>query len=148
MYCLLLSGDPNKKNRETGKIKMARTEAVPSPMLAKTTSFAYRNPDDSDALVPWYEVEDIHRYIVGGQHTYKGCRELGENEPLDSPMQKYYLNHNVILVWSKDKYTLIKVSNALNIEVMDKVAKANYRSHLEKMQNKWIKKGRIDKGDD
>ena len=39
---------------------------------------------------------------------------------------EYYLNHNVIFVYAKDVDTLIEVYNALNIEVKDKVAEANY----------------------
>ena len=43
-------------------------------------------------------------------------------------MRKYYLNYDVIFVWDKDKDTLIKVCNALNIEVKDKVVESNCRS--------------------
>ena len=86
-----------------------------------------------------------HGYIIGGPRKYKACCELGEKEPVDLKAQEYYLMHNIIPVFAKDADTLIKVSNALYIEVKDKVVEANYQSYLEWMRAKWIEEGKIDK---
>jgi hypothetical protein len=148
LYCLPMSGDPRVKDPVTGEIKLKGLEGLLRPMPALNVKFSLRQDDGTDKLVPWYEDEGIHWYIIGGQHTFEACRELGEKEPQDSPMRQYYLNHDIIPVYADNKDTLIKVSNALNIEVKDKVAEVSFRSQLEKMRAKWIERGRIDKKDD
>ena len=47
----------------------------------------------------------------------------------------------MVLVYSRDPDMLIKVSNALNIQVKDKVVTENFRSQLKNVQAKWIEKG-------
>ena len=44
---------------------------------------------------------------------------------------------------SRDSDMLIKVSNALNIQVKDKVMTENFRSQLKIARAKWIEKGRL-----
>lgn len=49
----------------------------------------------------------------------------------------------IILVYSKDADTLIKVSNAANIQVKKKVAEENFCSILNVVWKKWIEKGKV-----
>jgi hypothetical protein len=51
------------------------------------------------------------------------------------------MNHKIIPIYSKDEDMLIKVSNALNIQVKDKVVTENFRSQLANVRAKWIEKG-------
>ena len=52
------------------------------------------------------------------------------------------MEFGIIRVYSRDLDMLIKVSNALNIQVKDKVVTENFRSQLKNAWAKWIEKGR------
>ena len=91
--------------------------------------------------IPWYEA-DVHWYIVGGQHTYQACVNIAKKEVPRSARHKFYTEFDVIPVYSKDPDMLIKVSNALNIQVKEKVVTENFRSQLKNAWAKWIEKGR------
>ena len=90
--------------------------------------------------IPWYEA-DVHWYIVGGQHTYQACVNILKKEVPGSARHKFYTKFDVIPVYSRDLDMLIKVSNALNIEVKEKVVTKNFRSQLKNARAKWIEKG-------
>ena len=91
--------------------------------------------------IPWYE-SDVHWYIVGGQHTYQACVNIAKKEVPGSARHKFYTEFDVIPVYSRDPDMLIKVSNALNIQVKEKVVTENFRSQLKNARAKWIEKGR------
>ena len=91
--------------------------------------------------IPWYEA-DVHWYIVGGQHTYQACVNIAKKEVPGSARHKFYTEFDVIPVYSRDPDMLIKVSNALNIQVKEKVVTENFRSQLKNARAKWIEKGR------
>ena len=93
-----------------------------------------------DQTIPWYE-SDVHWYIVGGQHTYQACVNIAKKEVPGSARHKFYTEFDVILVYSRDPDMLIKVSNALNIQVKEKVVTENFRSQLKNARAKWIEKG-------
>ena len=90
--------------------------------------------------IPWYET-DVHWYIVGGQHTYQTCVSIAAKEEPDSARHKFYTEFDVVLVYSRDLDMFIKVSNALNIQVRDKVITENFWSQLKNVRVKWIEKG-------
>ena len=75
--------------------------------------------------MPWYQA-DVHWYTVGGQHTYQTCVSIVAKEVLGSARYKFYTEFDVIPVYSRDPDMLIKVSNALNIQVKDKVVTENF----------------------
>ena len=91
--------------------------------------------------IPWYQA-DVHWYIVGGQHTSQACVSIARKEVPGSARHKFYTEFDVVPVYSRDPDMLIKVSNALNIQVKDKVVTENFRSQLKNAQAKWIQKGR------
>ena len=91
--------------------------------------------------IPWYQA-DVHWYIVGGQHTYQACVSIAKKEVPRLARHKFYTEFNVIPMYSRDPDMLIKVSNALNIQVKDKVVTENFQSQLKNAQVKWIEKGR------
>ena len=91
--------------------------------------------------IPWYQT-DAHWYIVGGQHTYQVCVSIAKKEVPGSARHKFYSEFYVVPVYSRDLDMLIKVSNALNIQVKDKVVTENFRSQLKNARAKWIEKGR------
>ena len=91
--------------------------------------------------IPWYEA-DVHWYIVGGQHTYQACVSIAKKEVPGSTRHKFYMEFNIVPVYSRDPDMLIKVSNAFNIQVKDKVVTENFRSQLKNARAKWIEKGR------
>ena len=91
--------------------------------------------------IPWYKA-DVHWYIVGGQHTYQACVNITKKEVPGSARHKFYTEFDVIPVYSRDPDMLIKVSNALNIQVKEKVVTENFRSQLKNARAKWIEKGR------
>ena len=91
--------------------------------------------------IPWYEA-DVHWYIVGGQHTYQACVNIAKKEVPESARHKFYTEFDVIPVYSRDPDMLIKVSNALNIQVKEKVVTENFRSQLKNARAKWIEKDR------
>ena len=90
--------------------------------------------------IPWYEA-DVHWYIVEGQHTYQACVSIAKKEVPGSARHKFYTEFDVILVYSRDPDMLIKVSNALNIQVKEKVVIENFWSQLKNAWAKWIEKG-------
>jgi hypothetical protein len=96
-------------------------------------------PDESGELLVKDEGVDL---IMGGQHTYTACKQIGEKEEFGSERYDFYMNHKIIPIYLKDEDMLIKVSNTLNIQVKDKVVTENFRSQLANMQAKWIEKGR------
>ena len=91
--------------------------------------------------IPWYQA-DVHWYVVGGQHTYQACVSIAKKEVLGLAMHKFYTEFDVVPVYSRDPNMLIKVLNALNIQVTDNVVTENFRSQLKNAQTKWIEKGR------
>ena len=91
--------------------------------------------------IPWYKT-DVHWYIVRGQHTYQTCLSIVAKEKPWSARHKFYTEFGVVLVCSWDPDMLIKVSNALNIQIKDKVVTENFKSQLKNARAKWIEKGR------
>ena len=79
---------------------------------------------------------------MGGQHTYQACVNIAKKEVPKSARHKFYTEFDVIPVYSRDPDMLIKVSNALNIRVKEKVVTENFRSQLKNIWAKWIEKGR------
>ena len=77
-------------------------------------------------LIPWYV--DVLWYVVGGQHTYQACVTIAAKEEPSSARHKFYTEFDVVPVYSRDPDMLIKVSNALNIQVRDKVVSENFWS--------------------
>ena len=78
-------------------------------------------------VIPWYQM-DVHLYVVGGQHTYQACVSIASKEELKSARHKFYTEFDVVPMYSRDPDMLIKVSNALNIRVKDKVVTETFRS--------------------
>ena len=68
----------------------------------------------------WYQA-DVHWYVVGGQHTYQACVSIAAKEEPGLARHKFYTEFDMVSVYSRDPDMLIKVSNALNIQVKDKV---------------------------
>ena len=68
----------------------------------------------------------MHWYIVGGQHTYQACISIAAKEVLRSARYKFYTEFDVVPMYSCDLDMLIKVSDALNIQVKDKVVTENF----------------------
>ena len=79
---------------------------------------------------------------MGGQHTYQACVNIVKKEVPGSARHKFYTEFDVIPVYSRDPDMLIKVSNALNIQVKEKVVTKKFWSQLKNAQAKWIEKGR------
>ena len=77
--------------------------------------------------IPWYQT-NVQWYVVGGQHTYQACVSIAAKEEPRSTRHKFYTDFDVVPVYSRDPDMLIKVSNALNIQVKDKVITKNFRS--------------------
>ena len=92
--------------------------------------------------MPWYQA-NVHWYIVGGRHPYQACVSIAAKEVPGSARHKFYTKFDVFLVYSRDSNMLIKVSNALNIQIKDKVVTKNFRLQLKNVRAKWIKKGRL-----
>ena len=91
--------------------------------------------------IPWYKT-NVHWYVVGGQHTYQACVSIAAKEEPGSARHKFYTEFDVVLVYSRDPDMLIKVLNALNIQVRDKVITENFWLQLKNARAKWIEKGR------
>ena len=85
--------------------------------------------------IPWYQ-KDVHWYVVGGQHTYQACVSITAKEELGSARHKLYTEFDVVPMYSRDPNMLIKVSNALNIQVKDKVITENFWSLLKNVRVK------------
>ena len=83
----------------------------------------------------WYQA-DVHWYVVGGQHTYQACMSIATKEEPGSARHKFYMEFDVVRVYSRDLDMLIKVSNALNIQVKDKVVTENFRSQVKNAKAK------------
>ena len=67
---------------------------------------------------------------------------IAAKEEPGSARHKFYTEFDVVLVYSRDRDMLIKVSNALNIQVRDKVVQENFWSQLKNARAEWIEKGR------
>ena len=88
----------------------------------------------------WYQ-GDVHLYIVGRQHIYQACISIAAKEEPGSARHKFSNEYDVVFVYSCNPIIRIKVSNALNIQVKDKVVTENFRSQLKNESAKWIEKG-------
>ena len=97
-------------------------------------------PDGSK--IEWWKHPDTHWYIIGGQHTVTACRELAEQFPADSEARKELLEFEVIPVFTRDTKVCVRVSNALNLNIAEKVAKETFRSCAELGRAAWIRNGR------
>lgn len=87
--------------------------------------------------IPWWQGENVHWYIIGGQHTVKACLELAEQHPEGSDQRAELLEFEVIIVFSRDPEVLVRVSNALNLSIAEKIAVQNFRSCAELGRAKW-----------
>ena len=65
-----------------------------------------------------------------------------KKEEKGSDQYDFYMNQKFIPIYSKDVDMLIKVSNAFNIQVNDKVVVENFCSQLVNVCAKWIERGR------
>ena len=64
---------------------------------------------------------------------YQACVSIAKKEVPASARHKFYTEFDVVPVYSRDPDMLIKVSNALNIQVKDKVVTMNFRSQLKNL---------------
>jgi hypothetical protein len=133
LYCVPLKRAPWWKLVESGAV-MVNDESV--DLIMDRMPNIKELIEEDGKLKPWYEGKNMHYYIVGGQHTYTACKQIGEKEEVGSDRNKFYMNHKIIPIYSKDEDMLIKVSNALNIQVKDKVVTENFRSQLTNIQAK------------
>ena len=120
LYCIPLKRAPVKG----GGPNQEGQELILEYMLQKEMEWAIDR-----VTMPWYQA-DVHWYIIGGQHTYQACVSIAAKEVPGSARHKFYTEFDVIPVYSRDPDMLIKVSNALNIQVKDKVVTKNFRSQL------------------
>ena len=86
-----------------------------------------------DQPIPWYET-NVHWYIVGVQQIYQAYVSIAAKEEPRLARHKFYTEFNVVLVYSRDPVMLIKVSNALNIQVKDKVVTKDFEVPTEECQ--------------
>jgi len=104
-------------------------------------------PAETDTVVeggvriPWWQSEAVHWYIIGGQHTVTAFRELAHKHPEGSAARDELLQFEVIPIFSRDPEVLVRVSNALNLNIAEKVAKETYRSCAELGRAKWVAAG-------
>ena len=70
------------------------------------------------------------------------CVSIAAKEEPGSARHKFYREFDVVPEYSQDLDMLIKVSNALNIQVKDKVVTENFKSQLKNAIAKWIEKER------
>ena len=110
LYCVPLKKAPVWR----GGPEDEGAEVILRSMLAKDTQWHI-----DGQLIPWYA--DVHWYIVGGQHTYQACVSIAAKKEPGSARHKFYTEFDVVPIYSRDPDMLIKVSNALNIQVRDKV---------------------------
>ena len=92
---------------------------------------------ESDEVVPWWKNPAIHFYIIEGQQTYTACVELSKDSTLSVESRRELLNFYVVPIFSRDKLTFIRVSNALNLNLAEKIAKENFRSCCEQERAAW-----------
>ena len=133
LYCIPLKRAPVKG----GGPSQEGQELILEYMPAKDMEWAV-----DGVHMPWYQA-DVHWYIVRGQHTYQACISIAAKEVPGSARHKFYSEFDIIPVYSRDPDMLIKVSNALNIQVKDKVVTENFRSQLGNARAKWIEKGKL-----
>ena len=131
LYCIPLKRAPIKGGRPEDK----REGLILQSMPAKDMQYLIEGQ-----TIPWYQV-DVHWYIVGGQHTYQACVSIAKKEVSGSARHKFYTEFDFIAVYLRDPDMLIKVLNALNIQVKEKVVTENFQSQLKNAKAKWIEKG-------
>ena len=73
---------------------------------------------------------------------YQAYVSITAKEKPRSATHKFYMEFDVVPVYSRDPDMFIKVSNALNFQVKDKVVTETFRSQLKNAKAKWIEKGR------
>ena len=130
LYCV-----PLKKAPVPGEgLEDERAELILRSMPGKDTEWAI-----DGQLIPWYA--NVHWYVVKGQHAYQACVSIAKKEEPGSTRCKFYTEFDVVPIYSRDLDMLIKVSNALNIQIRDKVISENLWSQLKNARAKWIEKG-------
>jgi hypothetical protein len=139
LYCVPLKRVPRWKPDESGEV-LVKDEGV--DLIMDRMPDIKELVEEDGRQIPWYKGKNVHWYIVGGQHTYTTCTLIGEKELVGSDKYDFYMSHKIIPIYSKDEDMLIKVSNALNIQVKDKVVTENFRCQLTNVRAKWIEKGR------
>lgn len=93
-------------------------------------------------VIPWFKAQNVHWYIIGGQHTFEVCNEIAAKEVVGSEKYELYTNHEIIPIFSKNADILVKVSNALNVSLKDKEAGSSFRSIWVRARAKWIEHNR------
>lgn len=88
---------------------------------------------------PWWQSPSVHWYIIRGQHTVTACRELPDTFPNGSDAKRELLEFEVIPVFSRNRQQLVRVSNALNLNIAQKVARETFRSCAELGRNACIR---------
>lgn len=78
--------------------------------------------------IPWWQGTNVHWYIIGGQHNLTFL-ELSTGHPKGFVGSMELLEFEVILIFSRDPKVFIPISNALNPNIEEKVAKENYKSY-------------------
>ena len=126
LYCVPLKRAPLKG----GGPEDEREGLILQSMPAKDMQYLIKGK-----TIPWYQA-DVHWYIVGGQHTYQACISIAKKEVPRSARHKFYTEFDVVPMYSRDPDMLIKASNALTIQVKDKVVTENFWSQLK---NAWAK---------
>jgi hypothetical protein len=89
-------------------------DAVMESMPAEDSKVKVNGKD-----VEWWKAPDVHWYIIGGQHMVTACRELAVDFPEGFEARIDLLEFEVIPIFSRDPLELIRVSNALNLNIAE-----------------------------
>lgn len=135
LYCVPLKRKPvvpDDYNSEARALSLI-VEKVPHDMNLKV----YRGNDgEGGEAVPWYQ--DIHWFIIGGQHTYTAALNVAAREHPGTPGYRYWTEFNVIIVHALDRDMLVKLSIALNLHVIDKKAEETFRMKVIATRHRWL----------
>lgn len=115
------------------------TDAVMDTMLVEDSKVWIDGKE-----VEWWKAPGIHWYIIRGQYTVIACRELARDFRDDYETRKDLLEFEVIPVFSREPEVLIQLSNTFNLNIIEKVAKENFRSCAELGRLAWKKAGSLE----
>jgi hypothetical protein len=77
LYCVPLKRVPGWKPDESGEV-LVKDEGV--DLIMDQMPDIKELVEEDGRQIPWYKGKNVHWYIVGGQHTYTACKQIGEKE--------------------------------------------------------------------
>lgn len=127
IFAVPLKRKPSDDEEDSGNSGM-------SVVVESVPEFDFLLPGSSKR---WFDTEEQHWYVIGGQHTVLACNRIAGTIAASDEERDYNLYHDVIVVHSVDASRFVALSSALNQTLKERDIMESYFNQLQRAREIW-----------